>query len=167
MSARHEHKEVKKILCPQCKTTRTMHIDVPRNLGGPRREVVVMHTDRCTSEAVVWCCQYITSDSWSYSSRCGKPVRGHLRDGTPVCGLHKSVEQRRIRKEEEEASRREVNAYLKDQMQGKCDEITEATGVTTKLHYRRGYNYFHISLDSEYILVKADELIAAIQIEIE
>lgn len=165
MSARHEHKEIKKILCPDCKTTDTMYIDVPKNMGGPRREVVPRHSDRCTSEAVVWCCQY--TQSYSYYDRCGKPVRGHLRNGTPVCGLHKSVEERRIKKEEAEASRREIGAYLRDQMNEKLKLIEQLTGIVGQLHYRRGYNYFASYLDSEYILIKADDLIAAIEIEVE
>lgn len=159
------HHEVKKILCEECRTTKTMHVDVPKSMGGPRRELVVRHSDRCTK--AVWCCQYVSSDSWSFSGVCGKPVRGTLRNGAAVCGLHKSVEERRIKKEEDEASRREINAYLRDQMQAKCDHIEEATGIPAKPHYRRGYNYFQQSLDNEWILVKADDLILAIQIEVE
>jgi hypothetical protein len=161
-----QHNEVKKILCEECKTTRTMHIDVPKYLGGPRRQLVVMHTDRCRSDQIQWCCQYITSDSWSYSSRCGKPVKGTLRDGTPVCGLHKSVQDRQIKEAEERESRREIASYLQDVMAEKIKLIQELTGIIAKIHVNYGYGVgYRTWIDPEWILVKADDLIAAIQIE--
>lgn len=172
MSATHH--PVKKILCDVCKTTSTVRIDLPKNRGG-YQITVPAHRASCKSEKIEFCMQDVDGGSYSYySNKCCRPVKGHFKGGTyqwyvgaPACGMHLAHERRIREKEEAEASRREVNAYLHDQMQAKCDQVTAETGIPTQLHYRRGYNYFQQHLDGEWILVKVDDLLAAIQVEIE
>lgn len=174
MSARHEHKEVKKILCEECKTTSTMHVVLRKEQGG-HRIMVVAHRDTCKSDKIEFCCQRVGSDSYSYySSKCGRPVKGHYKGGThhgqagvPCCGLHLSHETRELKKYAEEESRREIGAYLHDQMSDKIKLIQELTGIVAELHYRQGYgaNGYKRYLDSKMVLVNVDDFIAAIDIE--
>lgn len=169
-----DHKPIKKILCDECKATDTMHVVLRKEQGG-HRIVVVAHRDSCTSSKIEFCCQSVSGDRYSfYSSKCGRPVKGHFKGGThhgkagvPCCGLHLSHETRQLEKYAAEESRREVHAYLRDQMDDKIKLIEELTGIVTQVHHRRAYGSDRIYLDTEWILIKADDLIAAIQLEIE
>lgn len=176
MSAK-DHKPIKKILCDECKTTDTMHVVLRKEQGG-HRIVVVAHRESCKSDKIEFCCQSVYSGGYSSyrygSNHCGRPVKGHFKGGThhgsvgvPCCGLHLSHETRQLEKNEAEKSRREIHSYLRDQMDDKIKLIEELTGIVTQLHHRRAYGSDRIYLDTEWILIKADDLIAAIQIEIE
>lgn len=176
MSARHEHKPIKKKLCELCSTTDTVRINLPKNRGG-HTITVVAHRASCKSDQIEYCMQDVDgggSYRWGYSSKCCRPVKGLFKGGTwqwsqgaPACGMHLAHETKIVKKAEAAESAAEVSAYLKDQMGEKLKLIQELTGIVAQLHYRRGYNYFNQYLDSEWILVRADDLIAAINVEVE
>lgn len=176
MSAKTHH-EVKKILCDECKTTETTRITLPKNRGS-HGIMVPAHRETCKSSKIEYCMQRVSSGGYYsyYANICGRPVRGHYkggthhgREGVPCCGMHLSHETRQLEKYEAEESRREVASYLRDQMSEKIKLIEELTGIVAQLHHRRGYGSDQDKqwLDSEWILVRADDLIAAIQVEIE
>lgn len=169
MSARHTHNEIKKVHCEECKTTNTMVVV----LKGGRGLTLPAHSDRCKSDKIEFCCQRVHDGGYHYGSKCGRPVKGHAKGGhtyiagVPLCGMHLSVERRMLEKYEQQRSAQEVASYLEDQMQAKVEEVTEATGVKAKLHYRTEYGSWKRTLDGTYILVHADQLIAAIEISVE
>ena len=174
MSAKHH--EIKKILCEVCRTTNTARINLPKNRGG-HLITVVAHRASCKSEKIEYCMQDVDGGSYSYySSKCCRPVKGHFKGGTyqwiegvPACGLHLAHERKQREKYEQEESQREVSAYLHDMMQQKVDTVKELTGIEAQLYYRTGYGSFNYRryIDNEMILINVDQLIAAIDIEVE
>ena len=166
------HHEIKKILCEECKTTQTTRINLPKNQGG-HLITVVSHRASCKSSKIEYCMQDVDGGSYSYySQKCCRPVKGHFKggsyqwtEGVPACGMHLAHERKQREKYQAEESAREVRNYLHDVMTEKLKTIEELTGIVGQLHYRRGYNYFHQFLDSEYVLIKADDLLAAIDME--
>jgi hypothetical protein len=168
--SRPVHHEIKKILCEECKTTHTTRINLPRNRGG-HTIIVTAHRASCKSSKIEFCMQDVDGYSY-YSNKCCRPVKGHFKggsyqwiEGVPACGMHLAHERKQREKNEAEESAREVRNYLHDVMNEKLKTIEELTGIVGKLHYQRGYNYFHQFLDSEYVLIKADDLLAAIDME--
>ena len=79
-------------------------------------------------------------DTYSVPSRCRKPVKGALTDGTPVCGIHLAVEGNRTRKKEERDRQRAMQDRIREAVQTACSELA-AFGINATPDSMAGFGY--------------------------
>ena len=142
------------VLCKDCKTT-----DRFRDHKGENWHV--KHFWDCKQAEV--CCQTTSGDSWRYSGRCGRPLKGLTPEGVPVCGIHKNSSWRWIKEDEARRIRNEARAFKLDHVNDLCRQIYELTGLKCRPHtehYGQGRSYL-----TDSIVVDPQALLDLIDVE--
>lgn len=69
-------------------------------------------------------CEVSVADrgGWNYH-RCGRPAKGHLKNGRAACGLHLAGERRREKSDAEFHARRAAERAETARLQAICDEV--------------------------------------------
>ena len=101
------------------------------------------------------CRARMRTDVWSRWRVCGRPVKGALADGTPVCGIHLAVERQRTESKNEHDRQRALQDRLFEAAKAACLDLADA-GIYAKPEYQntpsggaRGYTGLVVASPSE------------------
>ena len=76
---------------------------------------------------------------WDRWRLCGKPVKGALAAGTPVCGIHLSVERKKIERDEEYHRQERLQARLREAAKIACSDLADV-GIKATPEVRRWHS---------------------------